>query len=200
MNRTRLEAFSDGVLAIIITIMVLEIKVPNDTDWQSIQALLPIFTSYLISFLFVGIYWGNHHNLLQAAHKVNSAIMLANLNLLFWLSLLPFATAWMGKNKFSTNTIILYAVMLILCGVAYWILQRCILATLTKNDPFHQAVSRQRYKVIISMVSTLVAIPFAFINPYLSGAMFILQSGIWIIPDKNIEKAATIQRVTDEQS
>jgi len=171
--------------------MVLEIKVPNDTNWQSIQALLPIFTSYLISFLLVGIYWGNHHNLFQAVDKVNSAILLANLNLLFWLSLLPFATAWMGKNKFSVNTITLYSVILILCGVAYWILQRCILATLAKDDPFHRAVSKQRYKVIISMVSTFAAIPFAYINPYLSGAMFILQSTIWIVPDKNIEKTVT---------
>jgi uncharacterized membrane protein len=197
MNKNRLEAFSDGVLAIIITIMVLEIKVPHDSKWSSLGQLLPVFMSYIISFLLVGIYWGNHHNLIQAAKKVNSAILLSNLHLLFWLSLLPFATAWMGENKFQVNTTTLYAAVLICCGFSYWILQRSILKSLAPDDPFHKAVSKQKFKMLTSMLSTFIAIPMAYVNPYLAGFLFILQSAIWVVPDKNIERTISNQQDKD---
>src|ERR1700712_2692327 len=127
MNKNRLEAFSDGVLAIIITIMVLELKVPHGAEWSSLEPLIPVFLSYIISFMLVGIYWGNHHNLLHAVKNVNSKIILSNLHLLFWLSLIPAASGWMGENHFAPKTIILYAILLMLCGIAYGILQNIIL-------------------------------------------------------------------------
>ena len=120
MNKSRLEAFSDGVMAIIITIMVLEIKTPHNTSWMALWDQLPVFSSYLLSFVFIGIYWGNHHHLINAAGHVNAAIIWANMNLLFWLSLIPFATGWMGKNDFARNTVVLYAILLLLCGISIY--------------------------------------------------------------------------------
>src|SRR3569623_1507160 len=131
MNKTRLEAFRDGVLAIIITIMVLEIKIPHGAEWEDLKPLLPVFSSYVLSFIYIGIYWGNHHHLLHTVKSVTSGIIWANINLLFWLSLVPFATGWMGENHFATNTIIVYAVLLLLSGVAYTILQ----VTIEKSNP-----------------------------------------------------------------
>ena len=189
MNKARLEAFSDGVLAIIITIMVLEIKVPHGSDWATLKPLLPVFFSYLISFLLVGIYWGNHHHLLHSVKTVNSGIMLANLHLLFWLSMLPVATGWMGENHFAPNTIVLYAVSTILCGIAYSILQNAIIKSTSHESPLQTALRKQTPKVVISVVSSLLAIPAAFLNPFLSGALFLVQSLIWLIPDKNVERA-----------
>ena len=127
MEKNRLEAFSDGVLAIIITIMVLELKAPHGADWQNLKPLIPIFISYVISFLYVGIYWGNHHHLFQIVENVSSGMLLANLNLLFWLSLLPFATGWMGVNNFASVTVTFYAILLTLCAIAYFILQNIII-------------------------------------------------------------------------
>jgi uncharacterized membrane protein len=193
MNKSRLEAFSDGVLAIIITIMVLEIKVPRDANWSSLLALVPVFSSYFISFLAVGIYWGNHHHLLHATRKINSAILLSNLHLLFWLSLLPFATAWMGQNHFEINSIILYALVTILCGAAYGILQRSILQTLEAESPVVRALLKQRTKVVISLLAELAAIPCAFVHPVISGALFVFSSIIWLIPDRNLERALMLQ-------
>ena len=189
MNKTRLEAFSDGVLAIIITIMVLEIKVPHGADWATLKPLLPVLSSYVISFLLIGIYWGNHHHLLHTVERVNSGMIWANLHLLFWLSLVPVATGWMGENHFAPATVILYAILLVVCGQAYSLLQHCILRTMDANSPFVRAVKKQDRKVLLSLVLALAAIPFAYIYYPISGLLFFLQSGIWLIPDKNIEKA-----------
>jgi uncharacterized membrane protein len=188
MNKTRLEAFSDGVLAIIITIMVLEIKVPHGTDWNELIKLLPVFFSYVISFLLVGIYWGNHHHLLHTLKQVNSNIILANLNLLFWLSLVPFATGWMGENHFAPNTIIVYSTLLICCGLSYGVLQNLIIKSGLAQKEFTDALKKQNRKVLISFSADLAAIPFAFVNPVISAVLLTLQSLIWLIPDKNIEK------------
>lgn len=189
MNKTRLEAFSDGVFAIIITIMVLEIKVPHGGEWSSLKGLLPVFFSYVISFLFVGIYWGNHHHLLHTVKKINSGIMLTNLNLLFWLSLIPVVTGWMGGNSFEPPTVTLYAITAMMCGFAYAWLQNCILKSNALSPEMEKALKRQTTKAIISMSADLIAIPFAYVNPVISGILFFLQSTIWMIPDKHVEKA-----------
>src|SRR5438445_591944 len=133
MNKTRLETFSDGVIAIIITIMVLELRVPHGTDWNALKEMFPVFISYVLSFVFIGIYWGNHHHLLHTVKKVTAGMIWANLNLLFWLSLIPFTTAWMGENYFVPFTVSIYAVLLLLCGVAFTILQKRIEKTFDQN-------------------------------------------------------------------
>jgi uncharacterized membrane protein len=189
MNKTRLEAFSDGVLAIIITIMVLEMKVPARADWGALWALHETFVCYFTSFLFVGIYWGNHHNLLHAVKTVNAGIMLANLNLLFWLSLLPFATNWMGVNDFAPNTIILYAVIAMCCGLSYTILQHKILKSTQGSEELKQALKKQTVKGFVSVGSDCIAICTASFFPVISVVLFIFQSVIWLVPDKNLEKA-----------
>ncbi|MBE7172994.1 MAG: DUF1211 domain-containing protein [Williamsia sp.] len=189
MNKSRLEAFSDGVLAIIITIMVLEIKVPHGTDWKSLQPLIPVFLSYAISFLFIGIYWGNHHHLLHTLKRISPGIMWANLLLLFWLSLVPVATGWMGENHFATNTVVLYAIVLVCCGLSYSVLQHMILKTIDRETELVTAIKNQDKKVAISAITAFAAIPFAFVNPTISCLLFLVQSGIWLIPDKNIEQA-----------
>lgn len=184
-----MEAFSDGVLAIIITIMVLEIKVPHGTEWKNLIELFPVFISYTISFLMIGIYWGNHHHLLHTVKNINSGILLSNLHLLFWLSLVPFATGWMGENHFEPNSIILYAIILLLCGIAYGILQNRIIKTLDEHSNVIVALKKQNNKILISVLLVLLAIPFAYVHPAIPGALFFMQSAIWLIPDKNIEKA-----------
>ncbi|MEP6845798.1 MAG: TMEM175 family protein [Panacibacter sp.] len=189
MNKNRLEAFSDGVLAIIITIMVLEIKVPHGADWNSLKPLIPVFLSYIISFQLIGIYWGNHHHLLHAVKYISSGIMLSNLHLLFWLSMVPFATGWMGENHFAPNTIILYAITILFCGIAYSILQNNILKTMDKESSIVVAIRKQYKKVILSVAAATAAIPFAYVSPVISGLLFFIQSAIWLIPDKNIERA-----------
>lgn len=189
MTKTRLEAFSDGVFAIIITIMVLEIKVPHGGEWSSLKGLFPVFTSYVISFLFVGIYWGNHHHLLHTVKKINSSILLTNMHLLFWLSLIPVATGWMGENHFEPPTIILYAIIAVMCGFAYAWLQTRILRSNVLSPELAAALKRQTTKAIISMSADLLAIPMAYVNPVISGILFFLQSTIWMIPDKHVEKA-----------
>ena len=194
MNKSRLEAFSDGVLAIIITIMVLEIKVPESASWDALKELLPIFVCYFTSFLFIGIYWGNHHNLLQAVKTVNAGIMLANLNLLFWLSLLPFATNWMGKNHFAPNTIIVYAAEAILCGLSYTILENKILKSTRGTTELKDALRKQTVKGFISVGADIIAILMAFVNPKISICLFIFQSIIWLVPDKNVERALKDQK------
>jgi len=189
MNKNRMEAFSDGVLAIIITIMVLEIKVPHGTEWKNLIELFPVFISYTISFLMIGIYWGNHHHLLHTVKNINSAILLSNLHLLFWLSLVPFATGWMGENHFEPNSIILYAIVILLTGIAYGILQNHIIKTLDENNSVLVVLKKQNKKIFISVLLVLLAIPFAYVHPAISGGLFFMQSAIWLIPDKNIEKA-----------
>jgi len=189
MEKNRLEAFSDGVIAIIITIMVLEMKVPHGSDWLILKPLIPVFISYFLSFLFIGIYWGNHHHLLQTVKRSNSRIMLANLNLLFWLSLIPFATGWMGENHFDPNTVALYAVLLLLNGVAFYILQKTIERSLTDETNFHNAMKKLSFKAIVSLIGYSISIPLAYVNPYISGTIFFAIAVLWLIPDKNIEKA-----------
>ncbi|MEO6694092.1 MAG: TMEM175 family protein [Ignavibacteria bacterium] len=188
MDKNRLEAFSDGVLAIIITIMVLEMKVPHGSDWETLKPLIPVFISYFMSFLFIGIYWGNHHHLLKATGKINSGIMLANLNLLFWLSLIPFATGWMGENYFEPNTVALYAILLLINGVAFFILQKSIERSLSDDTLFQIAMKKLSLKAIISLIGYTIAIPLAYINFYISGIIFLAISILWLIPDRGIEK------------
>lgn len=195
MNKNRLEAFSDGVIAIIITIMVLEIKVPHSANLNELVNLLPVFFSYIISFLLVGIYWGNHHHMLYTLKRVNSAIIWSNLNLLFWLSLVPFVTGWMGENHFAPNTIIAYAILLILCGLSYGVLQNIIIKSGHAQKEFMDALKKQNTKVLISFAADLAAIGFASVSPIVSGILLTLQSLIWLIPDKNIEKV--LKKETD---
>ncbi len=189
MNKTRLEAFSDGVLAIIITIMVLEIKVPHGAEWADLQPLLPVFSSYVLSFIYIGIYWGNHHHLLHTVKSVTSGIIWANINLLFWLSLVPFATGWMGENHFAPNAVVVYAVLLLLSGASYNILQLTIERSYPPSPKLAAAYARVKTKGFISLAGYLLAIPFAYVNSLISGLLFLTVSIIWLIPDKNIEHA-----------
>ncbi|MBK8244098.1 MAG: DUF1211 domain-containing protein [Saprospiraceae bacterium] len=189
MNKSRLEAFSDGVLAIIITIMVLEMKVPHGSDWDQLKELIPVGISYLISFTCVGIYWGNHHHLLHTIRKVNSKIILANLHLLFWLSLIPFASGWMGENHFAPNPVALYAIVFCMCGIAYAILQKIIFNTVNDESELKQALEKQKGKVLFSTICSFSAVIVAYLNPFVSLFLVLAQSVIWLIPDKNIERA-----------
>ncbi|MBL7781205.1 MAG: DUF1211 domain-containing protein [Saprospiraceae bacterium] len=189
MGKNRLEAFSDGVLAIIITIMVLELKVPKGEDWAELSALWPKFLSYLLSFIFVGIYWGNHHHLLHTVKRVSSGIIWSNMNLLFWLSLIPFATGWMGEAHFAQNTVILYACMLMICGLSYYILQKVIQAGHQSDTRREQMFRAQEKKGMLSLVLYLLSVVFAFFNTAVSGAIFLVVAILWIVPDRNIEKA-----------
>ena len=175
MNKTRMEAFSDGVIAIIITIMVLEMKAPEGSSWEEVKPLVPKFLGYTISFLFVAIYWVNHHHLLHTVSKVTPAILWSNINLLFWLSLIPFATAWMGENRFYKNTVTLYAVLCLLSGVGYNFLQKAIVVGNKKHKVVQDVVKPTGYKEISSILLYALAIPVAhFINPVISGCMFLL--------------------------
>jgi uncharacterized membrane protein len=189
MNKNRLEAFSDGVIAIIITIMVLEIKTPHDTSWMALKEQLPVFLSYLLSFIYIGIYWGNHHHLIGVLSQVNAAIIWSNMNLLFWLSLIPFATGWMGENHFAQNTVVLYAILLLVCGFAFTILQICVEKT-TKNNPrLVLAFKGVMHKGIFSLVCYSMSIVLAYYNTLFSAIIFCIVAIRWLIPDRNIEKA-----------
>ncbi|HEX7844187.1 MAG TPA: TMEM175 family protein [Chitinophagaceae bacterium] len=191
MTKTRLEAFSDGVIAIIITIMVIEIRAPHDSSWHSIFELWPVLVSYLLSFLMLGIYWGNHHHLIHTIKEVKGRILWANLHLLFWLSLIPFVTAWMGENSFSANTIAAYALLANLCGVAYYIL----LLVMKKCNPGNEALlvvlNKQSRKGAISCLFYTLAIPLAYLNTLIAGACIVMVAVMWLIPDRNIEKTIT---------
>jgi uncharacterized membrane protein len=189
MQKSRLEAFSDGVLAIILTIMVLELKVPHGEEWSDLQNLMPKFISYILSFLYIGIYWGNHHHLVHTASKVTSYIMLTNLNLLFWLSLIPFTTGWMGESHFAKIPVALYSANLLLAGIAYFILQKAIEKTVVPDDKMAKALQRLSYKGIISQISYGASIPLAFASPITSVTISFIIAIIWLIPDKGIEKA-----------
>jgi len=189
MNKARLEAFSDGVFAIIITIMVLEIKVPHGEVWESLKPLIPIMMSYVLSFLFVGIYWVNHHHLLHTTSKVNGAILWSNIHLLFWLSIVPVATDWMGETHFASHPVAAYALLLLLCGLAFTILQLNIQKKNKNNERLEHAFKMLKKKGFFSLFAYSTAFIFAFINPAVSGFLFLLVSFIWFIPDKNIERA-----------
>ncbi len=194
MGKARLEAFSDGVLAIIITIMVLEIKTPHDTSWAALLGQLPVFSSYLLSFIFVGIYWGNHHVLIGAVSHTNAAIIWSNMNLLFWLSLIPFATGWMGENHYAQNTVILYAVLLLICGIAFTILQVCIERVTKYDDKLKDAFACVRRKGVFSIFCYLLSILVAYYNTLFSAILFCVVATRWLIPDRSIEKAIVNKR------
>ncbi|HEX5151501.1 MAG TPA: TMEM175 family protein [Parafilimonas sp.] len=187
MGKTRLEAFSDGVIAIIITIMVLELKVPEHATWEALRPVLPKFMSYILSFIFIAIYWNNHHHLLHLVKHVSAGIMWSNFNLLFWLSLIPFATAWMGENHFEPLPVALYAVVLNLCGFAYNILQKAIEVCHSDDMRLKEIMNSQKRKGILSLVIYTTAIPLAYVNTLISGILFVTVAAMWIIPDKKIE-------------
>jgi len=191
MGKGRLEAFSDGVIAIIITIMVLEFKVPHGAQLSDLLPLWPVFLSYVLSFVNVGIYWNNHHHLMHAVKKVNGAVLWANLNLLFWLSLMPFATAWMGENHFASLPMVVYCLDLCLCAVAYTVLQSKIIKLEGAQSALHQAVGRD-LKGKVSLASYVLAIPLALFGlPWLSGLLVGAVACIWFIPDSRIERKLT---------
>jgi uncharacterized membrane protein len=187
MQKERLNAFSDGVLAIIITIMVLELKVPHSADWQALSALLPVFLSYVLSFVYVGIYWNNHHHLLHASHGINGAIMWANMHLLFWLSLIPFATGWMGENHFAELPVAVYGVSLLMPALAYYILQRCIVRANGADRALANALGRD-IKGKLSPLFYIAGIGLAFVDPRISSALYIAVALMWLVPDRRIEK------------
>lgn len=189
MTKTRVEAFSDGVIAIIITIMVLEMKVPHEATWTALQKLWPVFLSYIVSFLMLGIYWGNHHHLIHSIKEVNGSVMWANLHLLFWLSLIPFATGWMGENHFEAKTVAVYALLLNLCGVAYYILLKVIQNCNKSNEVFRQVLIKQSKKGMLPLVLYSISIPIAFLHAAFAGAIIIFVAVMWLLPDRNIEKA-----------
>lgn len=188
MTKTRLEAFSDGVLAIILTIMVLELKVPQSTSCSAIVVVLPTMLSYIISFMIIGIYWGNHHHLLHTVTNVKSSIMWANLHLLFWLSLIPYATKWLGENISSSFVIAVYAALQCLCGLAYTILLILIIKDNRENKKVLTSLNGQMKKGKLSTALYILAIPAAYLHPLIPFLIFIFISGSWFIPDKNIEK------------
>ncbi len=188
MTKGRLEAFSDGVLAIIITIMVLEMKVPHGGDFEDLTPLIPVFLSYVLSFIYLAIYWNNHHHIMQAVNHVNGGILWANMHMLFWLSLIPFVTGWMGENKFTTATVFLYGLVLLMAAIAYWILLRVILKSHGKDSILAQALGKNT-KGNISPILYVIGLVSAFFNVWISGAIFILVAVMWIIPDRRIEMA-----------
>jgi uncharacterized membrane protein len=185
-----MEAFSDGVIAIIITIMVLELKVPRGADLSALAPLIPILLSYVLSFVFLGIYWSNHHHLLHAVEHVDGRILWANLHLLFWLSLTPFVTAWMGENHFARGPVALYGTVMLFAAIAYFILVRTLLARHGPNSVLATALGGD-FKGKISMVIYLVAIPLAFVKWWLACALYVLVSIMWLVPDRRIERTLT---------
>jgi len=188
MGTNRLEAFSDGVLAIIITIMVLEMKVPHSAELGALLPVLPVFLSYLLSFVYIGIYWNNHHHMLHTTERASGAMLWANLHLLFWLSLFPFVTAWMGENHFAPVPTALYGLVLLLAAIAYFILQRTIIATQGEGSLLARAVGPD-LKGKLSPLLYALAIPLAFVDARISGALYIFVALMWLVPDRRIERA-----------
>jgi len=187
MGKNRMEAFSDAVLAIIITIMVLEMKVPHGADFAALRPLLPVFLTYVLSFVYLGIYWNNHHHMLHVTQHVSGAILWANLHLLFWLSLFPFVTGWMGENHFAVIPTALYGVILLMAAVAYWILQQAIIARHGGESLLAKAVGRD-LKGKLSPVLYVIAIFAAFFVPWVAGALYVLVAALWLVPDRRIER------------
>jgi uncharacterized membrane protein len=187
MGKGRLEAFSDGVLAIIITIMVLELKVPHEADLAALRPLLPVFLSYVLSFIYIGIYWNNHHHLLQAIRRVNGQILWANLHLLFWLSLLPFATAWIGENHLASIPLAVYGGVLLCAAIAYLILTYTLIAHHGKDSELAIALGND-YKGKLSPVIYAIAILLSFLQPWLAALLYVLVAIVWLIPDRRIER------------
>ena len=189
-----MEAFSDGVLAIIITIMVLELKVPHGTDLSALGPLVPVFLSYVLSFIYVGIYWSNHHHLLHAVKHVNGRILWANLHLLFWLSLIPFVTGWMGENHFAAWPVAFYGVVLLFAAIAYFILARALVSHHGADSALAKALGKD-FKGKVSVVFYAVAILLSFVNSWLACALYVLVAVMWLIPDRRIERALTVPTV-----
>jgi uncharacterized membrane protein len=189
MTKTRLEAFSDGVIAIIITIMVLEMKVPHEASWDALLKLWPVFISYLLSFIMLAIYWGNHHHLIHTIKEVSSGVMWANLHLLFWLSLIPFATGWMGENHFAENTVAVYSLVSCVCGISYYILLMVIKNCNQHNPSLLEVLHKQSKKGAFSSLVYIAAIPLAYVHPAISISLLAVVGLIWVIPDKNIERS-----------
>jgi len=188
-TRSRLEAFSDGVLAIIITVMVLEMKVPvGGAGFEALEPVFPMFLSYVLSFVYIGIYWNNHHHMLHATHHVTGGILWANLHLLFWLSLVPFVTAWMGTNHFAAAPAALYGFVLFMSGFAYWILQSCIRRVHGNESVIARAVGED-WKGKLSLVLYLVALPLAYVSSWIAEGLYVLVALMWLVPDRRIERA-----------
>jgi uncharacterized membrane protein len=192
MGKSRLEAFSDGVLAIIITIMVLELKVPHGADAEALKPLIPKFLSYVLSFVYVGIYWNNHHHMLHVAKHVSGAVLWANLNLLFWLSLFPFVTGWMGENHFEALPSAVYGFVLLAAAVSYYALQQSIIATDGPSSVLRRAVGKD-WKGKASPLLYVAAMVSAFWSPWLAQAIYVLVALIWLVPDRRIERAINTQ-------
>jgi|SRR5579875_1556434 len=187
MSKGRMEAFSDGVLAVIITIMVLEMKSPLGTGLAAMRPLVPVFLSYVLSFIYIGIYWNNHHHLLHAIQHVNGATLWANLHLLFWLSLVPFTTSWMGENHFAAWPVALYGIVLLLAAVAYSILTRALIALHGRGSTLATSIGRD-VKGKISIVIYAAAIPLAFVRTWIAGMCYVVVAIMWLVPDRRIEK------------
>jgi uncharacterized membrane protein len=185
-----MEAFSDGVFAVIITIMVLEMRAPHGTDLDALRPLLPVFFSYVLSFVFLGIYWSNHHHLIHVVELVSGPVLWANLHLLFWLSLTPFVTNWMGENHFAAWPVALYGIVLLLSAIAYFILAKLLISLHGENSVLAAALGGD-FKGKISMVIYLVAVPLAFLNSWLACGLYVLVAIMWLVPDRRIEKTLT---------
>jgi TMEM175 potassium channel family protein len=190
MSKARMEAFTDAVLAIIITIMVLEIKVPHGVELTALRPLIPVFLSYALSFLYLGIYWSNHHHMLFVAHGVNGAILWANLHLVFWLSLVPFVTSWMGENHLAPAPTAAYGVILLLAAIAYLLLQQAILRQEGPGSTLALAVGRDRKGKLSSLLYAL-AIPVAFLRPWMAATLYVAGAMMWMVPDRRIERAVS---------
>jgi uncharacterized membrane protein len=193
MVKNRLEAFSDGVLAIIITIMVLELKPPHDSGFPALKALLPVFLSYVLSFIYVGIYWNNHHHLFCTTRSISASVLWANLHLLFWLSLFPFATAWMGENHLAPAPTAAYGFVLLMAAVAYYILQSAIIAHQGRDSLLESALGRD-WKGKLSPAIYLAAIPLAFVSPWIASSLYTFGALLWFVPDRRIERALDTHR------
>jgi len=190
MGKGRFEAFSDGVLAIIITIMVLEMKVPHGESFEALRPMAPVFLSYVLSFVYVGIYWNNHHHMLHACSNVSGAMLWANLHLLFWLSLLPFATGWMGENHFAPLPSALYGLILLLAAIAYWILQQTIIAAQGADSVLKKAVGAD-WKGKLSPVLYIVGIATSFQLQWVAQALYVFAALLWLVPDRRVERVLT---------
>jgi uncharacterized membrane protein len=186
MSKSRLEAFSDGVIAILITIMVLELRVPSGANLEDLRPLIPVFLTYVLSFVFLGIYWNNHHHMLQMTHRINGRILWANMHLLFWLSLVPFVTGWMGENHFAPVPTAVYGVVLLFAGVAYLILQRAIVSEQGPESKLAAAVGGDM-KGKLSAVLYILAIPMAFVHQWISDSIYVFVALMWLVPDRRIE-------------
>jgi uncharacterized membrane protein len=188
MDKTRLETFSDGVIAILITIMVLELKVPHGTDLAALRPLMPVALTYVLSYVYLGIYWNNHHHMLHASERINGGILWANLHLLFWLSLVPFVTGWMGENHVAPVPTALYGAVMLMAAIAYTVLESAIIAEHGPDSRLARAVGGLDRKGLLSLAAYAAAIPLAFFNAWISVAIYVLVALLWLVPDRRIER------------